>query len=115
MSVLNKKTIEDIDVAGKRVLARCDLKVPFNADGTISDPKRIVAALPTIQYLLDHNARLILGSHLGRPKGEFKPEFSLKPVAEELSRRLGKEVKMAADAVSYTHLSPARLGQSGRP
>ena len=99
MSVLNKKTIEDIDVAGKRVLARCDFNVPFNADGTISDPKRIVAALPTIQYLLDHNARLILCSHLGRPKGEFKPEFSLKPVAEELSRRLGKEVKMAADVI----------------
>ncbi len=98
MTSLNKKSIEDIDVAGKKVLARCDFNVPLK-DGVITNDKRIVAALPTIKYLIDHKARLILCSHLGRPKGEFKPEFSLAPVAKKLSELLGQEVKMAKDVI----------------
>ena len=98
MNALNKKTIEDIDVSGKRVLVRCDFNVPLD-NGVITNDKRIVASLPTIKYLIDHNAKVILCSHLGRPKGEFKPEFSLKPVAKRLSELLGIEVKMADDVV----------------
>ncbi|MFR8010599.1 MAG: phosphoglycerate kinase [Clostridia bacterium] len=98
MNALNKKTIEDIDVQGKRVLVRCDFNVPLK-DGVITDDKRIRASLPTIQYLLEHGAKVILCSHLGRPKGEFKPEFSLKPVAARLSELLGFEVKIADDVV----------------
>ena len=96
MEALNKKTIEDIDVKGKRVLARCDFNVPLK-DGEITNDKRIVAALPTIKYLVDNGAKVILCSHLGRPKGEYKPEFSLAPVAARLSEYLGKEVKLAND------------------
>ncbi len=98
MTSLNKKTIEDVCVEGKRVLVRCDFNVPLK-EGKITNDKRIVAALPTIKYLLDNNARVILCSHLGRPKGEFLPEFSLAPVAARLSELLGKEVKMAKDVV----------------
>ena len=98
MNVLNKKTVEDIDVKGKKVLVRCDFNVKME-DGVITSDKRIVASLPTINYLLDHGAKLILCSHLGRPKGEFKPEFSLAPVAKRLGELLGKEVKMAKDVV----------------
>ena len=98
MSALNKKTVEDINVSGKKVLVRCDFNVPLK-DGEITSDKRIVASLPTIKYLIDHNAKVILCSHLGRPKGEFKPEFSLAPVAKRLSELLGKEVKMAKDVV----------------
>lgn len=97
--MLNKKTVEDIDVTGKKVLVRCDFNVPINAEGQITDETRINGALPTIKYLLDHNAKLILCSHLGRPKGEFKPEFSLAPVAKRLSAILGKDVKMAKDVI----------------
>ena len=97
MDALNKKTIEDIDVKGKKVLARCDFNVPLK-DGEITDDKRIVAALPTIKYLMEHGAKVILCSHLGRPKGEYKPEFSLAPVAKRLSEYLGVEVKLAEDA-----------------
>ena len=96
MNALNKKTIEDIDVAGKKVLVRCDFNVPLK-DGEITNDKRIVAALPTIKYLMEHGAKVILCSHLGRPKGEYKPEFSLAPVAARLSEYLGKEVKLAED------------------
>ena len=98
MSALNKKTVEDINVSGKKVLVRCDFNVPLK-DGEITSDKRIVASLPTIKYLIDNNAKVILCSHLGRPKGEFKPEFSLAPVAKRLSELLGKEVKMAKDVV----------------
>ncbi len=95
---MNKKTIEDINVSGKKVLVRVDFNVPMK-DGVITDETRINAALPTIKYLLDHNAKVILCSHLGRPKGEFKPEYSLAPVAKRLSEILGREVKMAKDVV----------------
>ena len=98
MSSLNKKTVEDIAVKGKRVLVRCDFNVPLK-DGVITSDKRIVAALPTIKYLMEKGAKVILCSHLGRPKGEVVPEFSLAPVAARLSELLGKEVKMATDVV----------------
>ena len=86
----NKKSIEDVDVSGKRVLCRCDFNVPTK-DGKITSDKRIVAALPTIQYLMNHGAKVILCSHMGKPKGEWKPELSLKVVAQRLSELLGKE------------------------
>ncbi len=98
MSTLNKKTVEDLDVAGKKVLVRCDFNVKME-NGVITSDKRIVASLPTIQYLIDNKAKLILCSHLGRPKGEFNPEFSMAPVAARLSELLGKEVKLAKDVV----------------
>ena len=85
----NKKSIEDIEVAGKRVLCRCDFNVPTKA-GKITSDKRIVAALPTIQYLIDNKAKVILCSHMGKPKGEWKPELSLKIVADRLSELLGQ-------------------------
>ena len=94
---MNKVTIKDIDVNGKKVLLRCDFNVPLDENLNITDKTRIIAALPTIKYLLEHNAKLILCSHLGRPKGEVKKEFSLAPVAKELSNQLGKEVKLAED------------------
>ena len=92
----NKKSVESIDVQGKRVLCRCDFNVPTK-EGKITSDKRIVAALPTIEYLVKHGARVILCSHMGKPKGEWKPELSLKIVADRLSQLLGKEVIMAAD------------------
>ena len=98
MNALNKKSVEDIDVQGKRVLVRCDFNVPLEG-GKITSDKRITASLPTIQYLLGQGAAVILCSHLGRPKGEFQPEFSLKPVAARLSELLGIQVKMAEDVV----------------
>ncbi|HZJ78007.1 MAG TPA: phosphoglycerate kinase [Clostridia bacterium] len=98
MNTLNKKTVEDINVSGKRVLVRCDFNVPIK-DGKITSDKRIVASLPTIQYLVDNGAKVILSSHLGRPKGEFKDEFSLALVAVRLSELMGKEVKMAKDVI----------------
>ena len=97
MSMLNKKTIEDINVAGKKVLVRCDFNVPLQ-DGVITDENRLVGALPTIKYLIAQGAKVILCSHLGKPKGEPKPELSLAPVAKRLSEMLGQEVVFAADA-----------------
>lgn len=94
---MNKKTIRDIEVTGKKVLVRCDFNVPLNEKKEITDNRRIVGALDTIQYLLEHNAKVILCSHLGRPKGEVNPEFSLAPVAKELERLLGKKVALAQD------------------
>ena len=96
MNALNKKSVEDMDVKGKRVLVRCDFNVPLK-DGEITNDKRIVAALPTIKYLMEHGAKVILCSHLGRPKGEYKPEFSLAPVAKRLSEYLGVDVPLAED------------------
>ena len=94
----NKKSITDIDVAGKRVLARCDFNVPMQ-DGVITDVKRITGAMPTIKYLSEHGAKVILCSHMGRPKGEFNMKYSLAPVAARLSELLGYEVKMAKDVI----------------
>ena len=98
MAALNKKSIEDIDVRGKKVLVRCDFNVKME-DGVITSDKRIVASLPTIEYLLKNDAKVILCSHLGRPKGEVNPEFSLAPVAKRLGELLGKTVIMANDVV----------------
>ena len=110
---MNKKTIEDINVKGKRVLVRCDFNVPLNDKGKITNDNRIVAALPTIKYLMEHGARVILCSHLGRPKGEFKPEFSLKPVAARLSELLGREVPLAEDVVGPSAHALAEKLQDG--
>lgn len=96
---MNKKTIRDIDLKGKKVFVRCDFNVPMNEEREITDNTRIVAALPTIKYLLEQKCKIILASHLGRPKGEVKPEYSLAPVAKELSRLLNKEVIMAKDVI----------------
>lgn len=106
---MNKKTVRDIDVSGKRVLVRCDFNVPLDDDGKITDENRIIGALPTIKYLIGEGARVILCSHLGRPKGEFNPKFSLKPVAASLSGHLGREVKLSSDVVGE---SAKRLASS---
>ena len=96
---MNKKTIRDIDVKGKKVLVRCDFNVPLDENKNITDNRRIVGAVPTIKYLLDNDCKVILCSHLGRPKGEVKKEFSLEPVAKELSRLLDREVQLADDII----------------
>ena len=96
MSMLNKKTLEDINVNGKKVLVRCDFNVPLK-DGIITDENRLNGALPTIKYLIENGAKVILCSHLGKPKGEAKPELSLAPVAKRLSEMLNKKVVFAAD------------------
>jgi 3-phosphoglycerate kinase len=96
---MNKKTVKDIDIKGKKVLVRCDFNVPYDENRVITDNRRIVAALPTIKYLLENDCKVILCSHLGRPKGEVKPEFSMNIVADELTRLLGQEVKLAKDVV----------------
>ena len=108
----NKKSIEDIDVAGKRVLCRCDFNVPTKG-GKITSDKRIVAALPTIKYLVDKGAKVILCSHMGKPKGEWKPELSLKIVADRLSELLGKEVIMAADVAGEDSKAKAAALNNG--
>ncbi len=113
MNYLNKKTVEDIDVAGKKVLVRCDFNVPFDAEGNIADPKRINEAMKTIKYLVDHKAKVILCSHLGRPKGEFNMKYSLAPVAAYLSKALGQEVKMAKDVIGESAKSIAASLQDG--
>ena len=95
--MLNKKSVDDINVKGKKVLVRCDFNVPLQ-DGKITDENRLVAALPTIKKLIADGGKIILCSHLGKPKGEPKPELSLAPVAKRLTELLGQEVKFAADA-----------------
>src|SRR5512136_2436947 len=105
---MNKKTVKDIDLKGKRVLMRVDFNVPMDK-GVVTDDKRIRAALPTIKYVLEQGASLVLMSHLGRPKGAgFDPEFTLKPAAEKLAELLGKPVKMAADCVGPEVLAQAK-------
>ncbi|MEG1547356.1 MAG: phosphoglycerate kinase [Clostridia bacterium] len=95
-----KKTVEDIDVRGKRVLVRVDYNVPLNENGEVADDKRITASFPTVNYLLEHGARVILCSHLGRPKGEVKPEFSMKPVAKRLEELLsGTPIRFVSDCI----------------
>ncbi len=108
----NKKSIEDIEVAGKRVLCRCDFNVPTKG-GKITSDKRIVAAMPTIKYLVDKGAKVILCSHMGKPKGEWKPELSLKIVADRLSELLGKEVIMAADVAGEDSKAKAAALKDG--
>jgi len=108
----NKKSIEDIEVAGKRVLCRCDFNVPTK-NGKITSDKRIVAAMPTIKYLVEHDAKVILCSHMGKPKGEWKPELSLKVVAERISELLGKEVIMASDVAGEDSKAKAAALNNG--
>ncbi|MBO7150208.1 MAG: phosphoglycerate kinase, partial [Clostridia bacterium] len=98
MPAYNKKNVEDIAVAGKKVLVRCDFNVPMK-DGVITSDKRIVEALPTIKYLLSQGAKVILCSHMGKPKGQVNPKYSLAPVAAKLTELLGQEVKLAADTI----------------
>ncbi|HBJ59682.1 MAG TPA: phosphoglycerate kinase, partial [Verrucomicrobia bacterium] len=100
---MDKMTLRDVPLAGKRVVMRVDFNVPMAKDGSgkITDDTRIVAALPSIKYVLEQGGSLVLMSHLGRPKGKgYEAEFSLKPVAEELSRKLGQEVKFAPDCLA---------------
>ena len=92
------KTVKDMDLAGKTVLVRVDFNCPLQ-DGKVSDDNRIQAALPTIEYLVKQNAKLVLMSHLGRPKGEVKPELSLAPVAKRLGEILGRDIQMAKDCI----------------
>ena len=110
---MNKKTVKDIDLKGKKVFVRCDFNVPMDENQNITDNTRIVAALPTIKYLLEQNCKIILASHLGRPKGEVKPEFSLKPVAKELSKLLGKDIIMANDVIGEDATSKAENLKEG--
>ena len=110
---MSKKTIEDVQVNGKKVLVRCDFNVPLDGDGNITDDTRIRAALPTIKYLLEHNAAVILCSHMGRPKGEFNMKYSLKPVAARLSELLGKEVPLATDVIGESAKSMAAALKPG--
>ena len=111
----NKKTIMDVDVAGKKILLRCDFNVPQDkATGAITSDKRIVAALPTIRYLLERGAAVIACSHLGKPKGQWKESLTLAPVAERLSRLLGQEVIFAKDIVGEDAKSKAAALQGGQ-
>ena len=110
---MNKKTVKDIDVKGKKVLVRCDFNVPQDENGNITDTRRIVSSLPTIKYLIENGAKVILCSHLGRPKGEVKKEFSLAPVAKELLKELGIEVKLADDVIGESAKSIANSLQEG--
>ena len=109
---IRDRSIEDIDVSGKKVLVRCDFNVPLK-DGVITDPKRIVEALPTIKYLMSHGAKVILCSHLGRPKGTFNMDYSLAPVAAKLSELLGREVPLAKDVVGSDAQSKAAALRDG--
>ena len=109
----NKKNIEDIEVAGKRVLVRCDFNVPLK-DGVITSDKRIVEAIPTIKYLLDKGAKVILCSHMGKPKGEVNPKFTLAPVAARLSEILGFDVPLCADTIGPDAKAKAAALEAGR-
>ena len=111
---MSKKTVRYIDLKGKKVFVRCDFNVPMDENQNITDNRRIVAALPTIKYLIEQNCKVILASHLGRPKGEVKPEFSLAPVAAELSKKLGQEVLMAKDVIGESAKSLAANLQEGQ-
>lgn len=109
----NKKSVEDIDVAGKKVIVRCDFNVPQDDTGRITDDKRIVASLQTIKYLLEKKAAVILCSHLGRPKEGWEPEFSLAPAAKRLGELLGKDVAMAKDVIGEDAKAKAAALQDG--
>lgn len=110
---MNKKTIEDIDVNSKKVLVRCDFNVPLDENKNITSDNRIVAALPTIKYLMEHGAKVILCSHLGRPKGKVNPDFSLAPVAKRLSELLNKDVKLANDIIGDSAKELTNAMQAG--
>ncbi|HPO58636.1 MAG TPA: phosphoglycerate kinase, partial [Anaerolineaceae bacterium] len=110
--MFNKKTIEDIDVQGKKVLVRVDFNVPIK-DGKVGDDTRIRAALPTIQYLLDHGAAVILASHLGRPKNGPEAKFSLRPVAEYLGTLIKAPVKFAEDTIGSSAVQAAAALKPG--
>ena len=112
----NKKTVTDIDVAGKKVLLRCDFNVPMakSNDGTILDDKRIREALPTIRYLLEQNAAVIACSHMGKPKGKWKEELTLAPVAKRLSELLGQDVPLTADVIGPDATAKAAALQPGQ-
>ena len=110
---MKKKTIEDIDVNGKKVLVRCDFNVPLDENKNITSDNRIVAALPTIKYLMEHGAKVILCSHLGRPKGKVNPDFSLAPVAKRLSELLNKDVKLANDIIGDSAKELTNAMQAG--
>ena len=109
----NKKSVEDISVSGKKVIVRCDFNVPQDETGRITDDKRIVAALPTIKYLLEQGAAVILCSHLGRPKGEFNMGYSLAPVAKRLSELLGQTVALSSDVIGPDAKTKAAALKSG--
>ncbi len=111
---MNKKTVRDIDVAGKRVLERVDFNVPLDAEQRITDDTRMRAALPTIRYLLDHGAAVILMSHLGRPDGQVVEKLSLAPVAQHLSTLLERPVEMAMDCIGPEVEAQARSLQPGQ-
>ncbi|MDR1627631.1 MAG: phosphoglycerate kinase [Oscillospiraceae bacterium] len=114
MNYLNKKTVSDIDVTNKKVLVRCDFNVPFDENGNITDTKRIDESLKTIKYLVDNKAKVILCSHLGRPKGKFNKKFSLEFVAKELSKSLNMDVKFARDVIgesAETTISQLKNGE----
>ncbi|NLO39676.1 MAG: triose-phosphate isomerase [Ruminiclostridium sp.] len=114
MSLYNKMSVEDIDVKGKRVIARVDFNVPLDSEGNITDDKRIVAAVPTIKYLIRNGAKTILVSHLGRPKNGFEPKFSMKPAAVRLSELLGQEVVLAADVIGEDAKAKAAALKDGQ-
>lgn len=109
---MNKQTVKDIEVKGKRVFVRCDFNVPLDGD-KITDDTRIVAALPTIRYLIENGARVVLASHLGRPKGEVNPKYSLEPVAKRLSELLGKNVEKTSDSIGPAVEERVSLLQDG--
>ncbi len=112
--MLNKKTIEDIDVSGKKVIVRVDFNVPLDENGNITDDKRIVGALPTIKYLIAHKAKTILVSHLGRPKNGPEEKFSMKPTAKRLSELIGQEVIMASDVIGEDAKTKAAALKEGQ-
>ncbi|MBQ5761610.1 MAG: phosphoglycerate kinase [Clostridia bacterium] len=114
MGYYNKKSIEDIDVKGKKVIVRVDFNVPFDSEGNISDDKRIVGALPTIKYLIDNNAKVILVSHLGRPKGEFNMKYSMAPASKRLGELLGINVIQAADVIGEDAKAKAAALENGQ-
>ncbi|MFR1518163.1 MAG: phosphoglycerate kinase [Clostridia bacterium] len=114
MGYYNKKCVEDIDVKGKKAIVRVDFNVPLNAEGNITDDKRIVAALPTIKYLIDNKAKVILVSHMGKPKGEYNPKYSMAPASKRLGELLGTEVVQAKDVIGEDAKAKAAALQEGQ-
>ncbi|MCK9268132.1 MAG: phosphoglycerate kinase, partial [Alkaliphilus sp.] len=111
MGIFNKKTIGELKVKGKKVLVRCDFNVPIDEKGNITDDIRIRSAMPTIEYILNNGGAVILMSHLGRPKGEPRPEYSLRPVAKRIAELIGKEVKFADDDLVIGEITKSLAGE----